>query len=456
MAVLVSVTLFLPCVKADIQPSQEFVEPIKNWSFEERGDSVYECPPWETNNGGWRELRSDINGDGYINVVDLGILSDAYLTKSGDPDYNPNADINADGYVNVLDLGILSDDWEKEAHYVDGKYSWYTSGGGNYYMWQALEDNILNKVKGKRVTFTFWFLPESVASDGSQNYARAAIWYEWHWVYGDWVHPTETKWYAAFVTAFIPSDTNIVTVDIEGKPDFKAWIDHTSLSISETKMVVDADSRRVSLAVNLFRLQKYEGLPNPCRAVLGVAMCANDPHSDDIWIDYTQIKVTLISGSFVRITNVTQSNDKDYKTDPEQTQRIENKWIVAGQVCAGLILAGAGFIMSEVGVPTIACLFLEGITGTGVTLWMSTWRSDADTPYTDKPPSGYAKAKIAYGWAPDFANERCTLELGFNPAGTCQVEITAKARFVTLGGIFPYPIVTVSTLETSILATVSL
>lgn len=53
----------------------------------------------------------DVNGDGYVNVWDLGYLSDAWLTASGDPDYNPDADFNEDDIINVWDLAILSDCW---------------------------------------------------------------------------------------------------------------------------------------------------------------------------------------------------------------------------------------------------------------------------------------------------------------------------------------------------------
>lgn len=53
----------------------------------------------------------DVNGDGYVNIWDLGLLSDAWLSELGDPDYNPNADFNGDGTINVWDLAILSNCW---------------------------------------------------------------------------------------------------------------------------------------------------------------------------------------------------------------------------------------------------------------------------------------------------------------------------------------------------------
>ena len=56
-------------------------------------------------------VAGDANHDGYVNVVDLGLLSDAWLTESGEPDYNPHVDFNMDDFANILDLGIMSDHW---------------------------------------------------------------------------------------------------------------------------------------------------------------------------------------------------------------------------------------------------------------------------------------------------------------------------------------------------------
>lgn len=73
-----SLTLFLPCVKANVL-SAEFEEPVKNWSFTERGSSVYSAVNWASNNGGWRELRGDCYppkgdeleaGDGLVDIFD--------------------------------------------------------------------------------------------------------------------------------------------------------------------------------------------------------------------------------------------------------------------------------------------------------------------------------------------------------------------------------------------------
>ena len=44
---------------------------------------------------------ADINNDGIVNVIDLGLFRAVFFT--GDAD----ADFNGDGIVNVIDLGVL-------------------------------------------------------------------------------------------------------------------------------------------------------------------------------------------------------------------------------------------------------------------------------------------------------------------------------------------------------------
>jgi len=60
---------------------------------------------------GSESLPGDINGDGHVNIWDLGLISEAWFTESGDPDYDPRADLNADDKVNIWDKAILSENW---------------------------------------------------------------------------------------------------------------------------------------------------------------------------------------------------------------------------------------------------------------------------------------------------------------------------------------------------------
>jgi hypothetical protein len=53
-------------------------------------------------------IPGDINGDGTVNILDAVLLSNAFLSTPGSPNWNPNADINGDGVVNILDAIILA------------------------------------------------------------------------------------------------------------------------------------------------------------------------------------------------------------------------------------------------------------------------------------------------------------------------------------------------------------
>lgn len=57
-------------------------------------------PPFNT--------RADVNNDGKVNIVDIGIVIDNY-GKSPSP--NPKADVNSDGKVGIVDIGIIVDNY---------------------------------------------------------------------------------------------------------------------------------------------------------------------------------------------------------------------------------------------------------------------------------------------------------------------------------------------------------
>ncbi len=50
----------------------------------------------------------DVNGDGLINIIDLTLVSFAYGSFEGEPDYNPDADLNSDGIIDMQDLVIVA------------------------------------------------------------------------------------------------------------------------------------------------------------------------------------------------------------------------------------------------------------------------------------------------------------------------------------------------------------
>jgi len=214
---------------------------FKNPSFEERANplewqagGVFKCPPWESNNGGWRNVRGDIDDDGDCDSLDLFKFREAYVEE-----YNWKADFDGDKDVDSYDLFIFRESYILDIPCrVSGIYSWYTNGGGDYAMWQWLDFESVQAIGGMEVTFSFRFYPASVASNGSLNYAWAEIFYvlyngQVNTVIGNPTHPDQLTWFTASVTTDLPSniDLQYVAVIIRGQPNFHAWIDQTSLTV---------------------------------------------------------------------------------------------------------------------------------------------------------------------------------------------------------------------------------
>ena len=50
----------------------------------------------------------DLNEDHIIDTDDIAILSLAYFSHEGDPNWNPDCDMNFDNYINYLDLAMVT------------------------------------------------------------------------------------------------------------------------------------------------------------------------------------------------------------------------------------------------------------------------------------------------------------------------------------------------------------
>jgi hypothetical protein len=48
----------------------------------------------------------DVNRDGKIDMKDIALISRAYGSRPGDPNWNPDADLNGDGIIDDKDLAI--------------------------------------------------------------------------------------------------------------------------------------------------------------------------------------------------------------------------------------------------------------------------------------------------------------------------------------------------------------
>ena len=53
------------------------------------------------------KMEGDLNGDGFVDIVDLSIVGVAYGKFEGEPGYDPEADLNKDGFVDIGDITIV-------------------------------------------------------------------------------------------------------------------------------------------------------------------------------------------------------------------------------------------------------------------------------------------------------------------------------------------------------------
>lgn len=52
--------------------------------------------------------RGDINGDNFVNIIDISLLNLSWASSAGSPTYNPLADLTCDGQVNIIDVSLLN------------------------------------------------------------------------------------------------------------------------------------------------------------------------------------------------------------------------------------------------------------------------------------------------------------------------------------------------------------
>ena len=67
--------------------------------------------------------------------------------------------------------------YRTSSKHLDGNYSWYTSGGGDYYVWRYVDtSHALNAIKGKKVKFSFSFDPEVTIVNGGFEESNMSSW----------------------------------------------------------------------------------------------------------------------------------------------------------------------------------------------------------------------------------------------------------------------------------------
>jgi len=62
-----------------------------------------------------RRLAADINGDGIVNILDVGAVARSFGSRPGDPRWNLDADIDDNGIINILDVTLVAKSFGKSA-----------------------------------------------------------------------------------------------------------------------------------------------------------------------------------------------------------------------------------------------------------------------------------------------------------------------------------------------------
>jgi hypothetical protein len=60
-----------------------------------------------------RYVSTDINGDGFVNILDISIVAKAYGARFGDENWNEAADLDKNGIINIIDVAIVARDYGK-------------------------------------------------------------------------------------------------------------------------------------------------------------------------------------------------------------------------------------------------------------------------------------------------------------------------------------------------------
>ncbi len=87
--------------------------PVKTYNFSNGGTNPTPTPtktPTGTPSPTGSSKTGDINGDGRVDIVDIGIIIDNYNKI---PITNPKCDLNKDGKVDIVDIGIIVDNYNK-------------------------------------------------------------------------------------------------------------------------------------------------------------------------------------------------------------------------------------------------------------------------------------------------------------------------------------------------------
>jgi hypothetical protein len=61
------------------------------------------------------QLKGDLNGDGFVNILDISIIGIAYNSRPGDLNWNPKVDFDKNNFINIIDLTQVAIEYGSKA-----------------------------------------------------------------------------------------------------------------------------------------------------------------------------------------------------------------------------------------------------------------------------------------------------------------------------------------------------
>jgi hypothetical protein len=58
-------------------------------------------------------ILGDVNGDGVVDMADVSLVIDAFMSYPGHPLWNPDADFNRDDSVDMVDISVVVENFNK-------------------------------------------------------------------------------------------------------------------------------------------------------------------------------------------------------------------------------------------------------------------------------------------------------------------------------------------------------
>ncbi|MHA1582843.1 MAG: hypothetical protein ACTSYM_10190 [Candidatus Baldrarchaeia archaeon] len=282
---------------------------------------------------------------------------------------------------------------------------------------------------------------DTIVKRGNPTYSAYA--------YGNWVHPTETKWHGAYVTVTLPSTTTKVKVIIHGKPDFKAYIDCAYLYlVSNSKKETNWGS--VSL---VYAIEYYVEGPSTSTVVFIPSVFIKSNTGSNYYVRRVEFKVSMEQGSnpSLHIRYATQANEEEYdsikriKTEEKINDRFAQ---IAGWAIGFIVGTTAKTVLKF---DAVTASLLGKFAGTGVA-WLVDYLYEptrefatgvGGSVYMDLPYPTGPKYEYLGEYVTDFVSDvecKFVITWNFDSFYSAKVKIRVYVEWgLAKSGISPYP-----------------